>query len=122
MKTTADTGKWGEQVVVEHLRAEGCVIAAQNWRCGRCEIDIIAADRTGCLRFVEVKTRAVGGWESGEAAITPSKCRALKRAASAYMACRGGYDDFRFDLAVVEYGPDGSFELRYVKDFIESHW
>lgn len=122
MKTTAETGRWGEQVAVDRLRAEGCMIVERNWRCGRLEIDIIALDRTGCLRFVEVKTRTAGGWESAEAAITPSKRRALMRAASAYMAGRPGYDDFRFDLIAVEYSPDGSFVVRCIEDFIECHW
>lgn len=122
MKTTAETGKWGEQLVIDRLRAEGCLIMERNWRTGRYEIDIIAVDRFRCVRFVEVKTRRAGGWESAEASITPTKSRALMRAASAYMASRRPGDLFRFDLAAVEYTPDGNFEIRYTEGIIESHW
>ena len=49
-------GKWGEQVVVDHLVAEGYAIVERNWRLNHLEIDIIAT-RGNEIAFVEVKTR-----------------------------------------------------------------
>lgn len=121
MNNSAKTGNWGERIVADRLRAEGCQILERNWRCGRYEIDIIAL-KDCCLRFVEVKTRSAMGWTRPEDAVTQSKCRAVHRAASAYMASRYRDFDFRFDLAAVEYYPDGSWELRYIERVFESHW
>ena len=121
MKNAAETGRWGEQIVVDRLRADGCLIMERNWRYGRYEIDIIAL-KNECIRFVEVKTRSASGWSSGEDAIDAVKERALMRAASAYLARTRSNRPFRFDLAVVEYRTDGSYEVRYTESIAESHW
>lgn len=46
------------------------------------------------------------------------------RAVTAYMAQRGGGLDLepRFDLLAVEMLPDGSADVRFVADAIESNW
>lgn len=119
MKNAAEIGRWGEQVVVDRLRAEGCLIMERNWRCGRYEIDIIALDRReDCVRFVEVKTRSAGSWGSAESAITGTKLRALMHGASAFMAMQGIDREFRFDLAAVEYAPDGRCEVRITENIL----
>ena len=46
----------GEQATIDYLRTNGFVIMERNWRCGQCEIDIIAT-QNGIIHFVEVKTR-----------------------------------------------------------------
>lgn len=122
MTTKAEIGKRGENLVADHLRSIGALVLERNWRSGRYEIDIIAL-KDEYLLFVEVKTRAVSDWASPEDAIDASKCRALKRAALAYMA-QSPYRnaEFRFDLAAVELNPDGSHELRYTESFLEYHW
>lgn len=125
MNNTADIGRWGENVVAEWLRDRGYQIVERNWRPAgvRGEIDIIAL-KEGCLHFVEVKTRAEGGWASAEDAIDTSKLRALRRAASGYLSSAGCFRsyDFCFDLAAVDYRPDFTFQVRYVERIAESHW
>ena len=121
MNTAAEIGKMGERLVIDRLRAEGCIIMERNWRHGRYEIDIIAS-KGGCVLFVEVKTRSVTGWCSPEEAITPAKCRALTRAATAYIAQRHIDSDIRFDLAAVDIFPDGSHQIRYTQSIAECHW
>lgn len=121
MNNKATTGRMGEELVTERLRSEGFLIVERNWRAGRYEIDIIAL-KGACLHFVEVKTRAAGGWTSPEEAMTPSKCRSLMRAAAAYTSCRYAGYDLQFDLAAVDIFPDGSSDIRYIADVVQSHW
>ena len=47
-------GKWGEEMVVEHLVKEGYAIVERNWRSNHHEIDIIAT-KGDMVAFVEVK-------------------------------------------------------------------
>lgn len=121
--TTAETGCRGEQIAADYLRREGFELCDRNWRCGRYEIDIVAR-RWDELHFVEVKTRRAGGLTAPEQAITTSKCRALMHAATAYMAQQDEVSDLepRFDLLAVEMLPDGSADVRFVADAIESNW
>ena len=37
-----DTGQWGEDLAVQHLKSKGYTIRDRNWRSGHREIDIIA--------------------------------------------------------------------------------
>src|SRR5687767_14829531 len=53
-------GALGERLAARHLERLGYEIVERNFRVGRGELDIIAADRR-CLVFCEVKTRFAGG-------------------------------------------------------------
>ncbi|MDE6140936.1 MAG: YraN family protein [Alistipes sp.] len=111
-------GSAGEDAAVDWLRAEGFYICERNWRAGRYEIDIIAL-RWNEVHFVEVKTRRSSGWIAPEQAVDAAKIRALRRAATAYMARRHMRQyEIRFDLIAVETRDDGVRELRYVADII----
>lgn len=116
--SSALTGRAGEMMAVEWLRAHGFYICERNWRAGRYEIDIIAM-RWDTVHFVEVKTRRSGAWISPQAAVDASKIRALRRAASAYLAMhRMNCYHIQFDLAAVETHPDGHGELQYTENII----
>lgn len=117
--TTADTGRNGERLAAAWLRRRGYIIHELNWRCGRYEIDIIAT-RGGTLHFVEVKTRSVMGWSSPEAAMTTEKCRALLRGAAIFIASRRMPHEPQFDLIAVDILPDGTSEVRYTENVIQS--
>ncbi len=117
--TTADTGREGERLAVAWLRRRGYIIHALNWRCGRYEIDIIAT-RGGSLHFVEVKTRSVMGWSSPEEAMTPDKCRALLRGAAAFIAIHKLPHEPQFDLIAIDVLPDGTADVRYTENVIQS--
>lgn len=116
--SSAQTGKAGERMTVEWLRTQGFYICECNWRAGRYEIDIIAM-RWDTVHFVEVKTRRSGGWVSPHTAVDASKIRALRRAASAYLAMhRMSRYHIQFDLAAVETFPDGHADLQYTENII----
>lgn len=112
------TGMAGEDTAVEWLRSEGFYICERNWRTGRYEIDIIA-QRWDEVHFIEVKTRRSDGWISPEQAVDATKIRALRRAASAYLARHRMWQyDIRFDLIAVETCADGLRRTRFVADII----
>lgn len=119
--TTAETGRAGERAAAEHLRRAGYEICALNWRQGRYELDIVA-QKDGTLHIVEVKTRRRGSLTPPEAAITPRKFGALRRAANCYLAATGCDMEVQFDLAAVELAPDGTASVELVERAMECHW
>lgn len=106
-------GKWGEEIVVEHLVREGYAIVERNWRSGHHEIDVIAS-KGDMIVFVEVKTRRERDINPLDA-MTKSKIRFLVNAANAYLrGCRVPLRP-RFDVAAVS-GEPHDFRLRYIED------
>ena len=125
-KTAADmsnreTGALGERAAAEALRAAGYELQALNWRQGRYELDIVAS-RDGVLHFVEVKTRQADSLTPPEAAATPRKFHALRRAASVYLATTGWQGEVQFDLAAVTVATDGATADRQIETAKECHW
>ncbi|MGA2711623.1 MAG: YraN family protein [Bryobacteraceae bacterium] len=92
-------GQHGEDLAHRHLRRNGFIVVARNWRPpqGGGEIDIVAWEGDS-LVFVEVKTRASGEWSAPERDIDGEKIHALRRAARDYVR-RSGADEspVRFD-------------------------
>ncbi len=115
------TGDRGEDIAVEYLRRRGFLICARNWRCGRYEIDIVAA-KSGVTHFVEVRARAADAVVPPEMTVTPAKAGAMRRAAEAYLAMTCTAGEAEFDLVAVEMYPDGSYEVRYVANAVEVGW
>ena len=114
-------GAIGEQAAVDYLRQQGFMIVERNWRAGRSEIDIIAS-RYDELHFVEVKTRKFGTMTAPEDALTEQKARAMRRAASAYMAQHRCMLEPRFSLVAIEMVGDRVETLRFVEDAIQYSW
>lgn len=106
-------GRWGEQIVVDHLVAEGYAIVERNWRLNHLEIDIIAT-RGDEVAFVEVKTRRDDGCNPLEA-INRTKISHMVSAANAYMRAARLPLRPRFDVASVVGEPHG-YTLNYVAD------
>jgi putative endonuclease len=98
-----DTGRHGEDLAHRHLRANGFVVVARNWRPpqGGGEIDIIAREGEW-LVFVEVKTRLSGEWSTPLRDIDLQKIQNLRRAARDYIR-RANADEslVRFDAISV---------------------
>jgi len=83
----AELGAWGEQLAVDYLIAHGMRIVDRNWRCREGELDIIAAETaTGCLVFVEVKTRSGDGFGGLAEAVPVGKVRRLRRLAAVWLS------------------------------------
>ena len=114
-------GALGEQAAVDYLRQNGFMIVERNYRIGKSEVDIIAS-RYDELHFVEVKTRKFGTMTAPEDALTEQKARALRRAASAYMAQHRSPFEPRFSLIAIEMVGERVERLRFVEDALQYNW
>ena len=114
-------GALGEQAAVDYLRQNGFMIVERNYRVGKSEVDIIAS-RYDELHFVEVKTRKFSSMTSPEEAITEQKVRAMRRAASAYMAHHHYNLEPCFSLVAVEMIGERVESLRFIENAIEFNW
>jgi putative endonuclease len=114
-------GAAGEMLAARFLREKGYTILVANYRCRLGEIDIIAADRQ-YIAFVEVKTRKYGSMTAPEEAITEQKMRAMRRAASSYMAQHHSMLEPKFSLIAVEMIGDRVEALRFVEDALQYNW
>lgn len=121
MSKTGDIGAAGERAAVEWLRVHRFIIMDTNWRMGRYEIDIVAA-RGDKVHFVEVKLRKSGGLSTPEQAMTPTKCRALLRAANLYIEQNGVKSECQIDLVAIDYTDAGSIEIRYIPNAVNIRW
>ena len=121
MTEKQERGALGEQAAVDYLRKQGFMIVERNYRIGRSEIDIIAS-RYDELPFVEVKTRKAGSMVAPEGAINEQKLRALRRAASAYMAQHRSMLEPRFSLVAVDMIGERVESLRFVEGALEYSW
>lgn len=95
-------GQKAETVVAEYLLKKGCRIIAKNWRTRFCEVDLIAKDANGIIRFIEVKYRKSDEYGKGFEYITADKARRLRRAAAAWMSANHQVGDYRIDVASVD--------------------
>lgn len=98
-------GRWGESLVAEKLRKEGCTILAAGWYCRMGEVDLIAADKT-YLRFVEVKLRRDARFAQAREWVDSKKQEKLRLTAQLYLAKNPTVLQPRFDVAEV-YAPEG---------------
>ena len=114
-------GAIGEQAAVDYLRQNGFMIVERNYRIGRSEVDIIAS-RYDELHFVEVKTRKYGSMLAPEEAINEQKLRAMRRAASAYMAQHHSMLEPKFSLIAIDIIGDRVESLRFVEDALQYGW
>jgi putative endonuclease len=94
-------GETGELAAKRHLQKLGLKFLAANYRSERGEIDLIFRDED-CLVFVEVKTRAAGGWTRPAAAVNARKRRLLSQTALDYLKLlKNPPVKFRFDIVEV---------------------
>jgi putative endonuclease len=101
--STHETGAAGERLAREYLEQSGLRILETNFRFGRGEIDIVAAEGE-YLVFCEVKLRHSAAFGSPEDAVTPAKQRQLRRVATGYLARKGITDHpCRFDVVAIEW-------------------
>ncbi len=121
MNDKAAIGAAGEKAAIAYLRKNGFMIRDKNWRAGRYEIDIIA-EKWGVIHFVEVKSRAAGGWCRPEDAINRDKFRAVSRAAAAYLGINAIRGEHQFDLIAVEMEGLSPIEVRYIEKAMQSSW
>ena len=104
-------GALGEEAAVNYLRQNGFMIAERNYRVGYDEI-----------HFVEVKTRKFGSLTAPEQAINERKLRAMRRAASAYLAQHRCDLEPTFSLIAIEVVGEAVESLRFVENALEYGW
>ena len=102
-----ELGKRGEELASEFLAKKGYKILERNWRLGKNEVDIIAADGKYIV-VVEVKTRQSATFGEPETAVTREKQRALIRAANAYIFRNNVREETRFDIIAIILKDDSS--------------
>lgn len=108
-----ETGKWGENVAVENLVAQGYAIVERNWRLGHNEIDIIAM-KGDELVFAEVKTRSNPDDDPLEA-VDRRKIMRMVRSAEAFCNANALHHSIRFDLFAISGTPD-DYTVEHIPD------
>ncbi|MDE7010364.1 MAG: YraN family protein [Oscillospiraceae bacterium] len=102
------------------LERRGWTILARQYRCRWGEIDLIARAPEGVLCFVEVKTRSPQAIAPPREAVTASKRRKLRDAASWYLAQTGLDCPCRFDVAeVFPADTGGRRQINYITSAFE---
>jgi putative endonuclease len=105
----------GERAAWEAYRRRGYRLMARNWRCPLGELDLVV-ERDGVVVFCEVKARASSMLGAPYEAVTPEKQRKVRTVAEAFLGTRGSGGRFRFDVASVRLGGDGTAEVRVYED------
>lgn len=112
IKTTTDTGRYGESLACEYLKKNKYKILEQNYHASHNEIDIIAENKQYIV-FVEVKTRSCSSpddliYGSPASAVTYSKQQRTLAAAYSYLRDRGSDKQPRLDVIEVYLKKSGS--------------
>ena len=87
MRAKDALGRYGEELAVAHLQAQGLQVLERNWRCRLGEIDVIALDGD-CLVVCEVKTRRSVAVGSPIEAVTPAKLGRLRKLTAAWLGAQ----------------------------------
>ena len=104
---TRTQGQWAEDRALAHLQSAGLRLLARNYRTpgrGGGEIDLVMRDRDGTLVFVEVRSRAHGGFGGAGASISATKQQRIIFAARHYLMRLPSPPPCRFDVVLVEEG------------------
>lgn len=111
------TGRHGEALAHEHLRRQGYVMVARNWRCQGCrgEIDLVGWDGE-MLCFIEVKTRHGRPMARAEAAVDRQKKTELLTMASFFMNQLRSRPQYRFDVVSVYLAPEKEPHIELFKN------
>lgn len=97
------SGQAGEDLALEHLRAQGLRLLARNWRCRAGELDLVMLDGDTVV-FVEVRCRRHLAWGGALASVDARKQQKLVRAAQLYLLKekRWSAHPCRFDVVALE--------------------
>jgi putative endonuclease len=116
-------GSWGEAVAASFLENRGYRILARNVRTGAGEIDLIARQLgrggTGCLVFVEVKTRTGPGFGLPEEAVDLRKLEHVFHSAEKYLEEHSELcgEDWRIDVIAIQGRPGARVEDMHIEHF-----
>lgn len=111
-----DLGRIGEDAACRYLRRSGYRILERNFSCHRGEIDIIC-EKSDCIVFVEVKTRANDTGADPEENITHAKRRKIETLAQIWLErnpCPNRA--YRFDAVSVVKPDDAPPRVRHIPE------
>jgi len=108
-------GKQGEGVAVEFLKKQGYRVVERNYRTRKGEIDVVC-EHSGCIIFVEVKTRRSLAFGHPEEAVDERKQRRMAQIAVDYLTENSlwGKVDCRFDVVAIF--EDNPRSLKHIVD------
>lgn len=113
-------GRRGEETAGRHLESLGYFILERRYRTRAGEIDFIARDGDS-LVFVEVKARSSMACGRPAEAVDGRKRGRIARAASLYLARRGGPEvPCRFDVVEVLEEPGSAPRVRLIRNAFEA--
>ena len=115
-RSTKAIGDAGESLVERYLTEQGFAILERQWRCRYGELDLIARDPSGIVRFVEVKLRKRGAMASGREFVDARKQERLRKTALSWLSVNDPDARTQFDVAELRADPDGFFRLDYLPD------
>lgn len=104
--STVERGRWAESRAARLLESKGYRIVAENYRCRRGEIDLIALSGD-TLCFVEVKARARRDYGGALLAVDHRKQRRVAAAAAVYLSRNPHEGACRFDVVTLVRDGDG---------------
>jgi putative endonuclease len=115
MRAKDSLGRFGEDVAVAHLEANGLKVLERNWRCAQGEIDVVAVEGD-CLVVCEVKTRRSMNTGSPIEAVDAAKLRRLRRLTAIWLAAQPRrFGDVRIDVIAVHRPSEGSVVVQHLK-------
>lgn len=115
MRAKDSLGRYGEEIAVAHLQADGLQVLERNWRCQLGEIDVVAQDGD-CLVVCEVKTRRSMTAGGPLEAVTRAKLGRLRRLTAAWLAGQDRhFAEIRIDVIGVHRPPSGQAMIEHLK-------
>ncbi|MBS1665667.1 MAG: YraN family protein [Bacteroidetes bacterium] len=110
MRPHIQTGKKGEELAIEWLKANGYAILSRNWRYGRHEIDIIASKQK-ILHIIEVKSRRSTTYGQPEESVGRKKIQHIMQGASGWLLKFPGHKRIQYDVLSIVLSPEPEFFL-----------
>ena len=98
--SSAQLGRYGEDLAADRFTGAGGQVLARNWRCREGELDLVVREADGTVVFCEVKTRSGAGFGEPVEAVGHVRARRLRAAARRWLQehpCPGRRE-LRFDV------------------------
>lgn len=109
-----ELGKKGEQLAVDFLVQHDYIIAEQNYRFDKAEVDIIAK-KDNILAIIEVKTRSNLDFGNPQDFVKPKQIQRLVKAVNEYVISNDLDIEVRFDIIAINKHGKG-FNIEHLKN------
>lgn len=109
------TGRLGEDMAAEWLRAGGFELLHRNWKHSYFELDVIAV-KEGVLHFIEVKTRTTDTYGFPEEGVTAKKLERLMNAGEAFLEKYPHWKRIQYDILSIRLHKYKAPEYYFIED------